>query len=240
MPMELDVVRLTEQQRATCLNTISPNTFFMIVADALVSGLPLSVVRMGDGEKALFLQCMKAPLGSTIRPPNSPFNEEWLRGIGCFDIPSTELARRLKVAAEESTYYAPNIMGIQRGVFGVASLFASRDRFVDNWFVRTWSKGLQEQLLKQARHVLFIHARRDIREIFASRVRSLGLQIDCVAMETWRDADSVIAQAVANDARLVLFAGGPAGKYIAPAIATGGNRPKVVLDLGHAASAEWI
>jgi hypothetical protein len=46
--------RLSEDEISRCVNTIGPNTFFMIVADALVSGKSLSVVRMGDGEGKLF------------------------------------------------------------------------------------------------------------------------------------------------------------------------------------------
>ncbi len=169
-------------------------------------------------------------------PPNSPLDEQWLRQFGCFDIPCTELARRLKIAAEECTYFAPQIMGIQRPEFAVAEIFRSREHYIDNWFVRIWSRKLQDQLLKQASHVLFIHRSQEVRERFASRVEA---SVDCLEMSTWQQADSVISWAATNSAPLVLFAGGPANKYIAPIIATTGSKPKVVLDLGQAAEREW-
>jgi len=240
MPMELMIERLNARQRTVCQDTISPNTFFMLVGDALMSQEPLSLVRMGDGEKYLFQHCQKGLPDVTVKPPNSPFNEQWLRGLGCYDIPNAEMVRRLKIAAEESTYYAPNIMGIQMESFSVADLFAYRKRYVDNWFVRTWSRKLQDQLLRASRQVLFINADKKAHATFTNRMLSLGLMADCIEMSTWRQADSVIEQAKSNVAPLVLFAGGPASKHIAPAIATTGCKPKVVLDLGHAATMEWL
>jgi hypothetical protein len=93
MPMELLVQELNSQQQTACLNTVSPNTFFMLVGDALVTGSPMSLVRMGDGEKFLFLHCQKGQPDITVKPPNSPFDETWLRGLGCFDIPNAEIHR---------------------------------------------------------------------------------------------------------------------------------------------------
>lgn len=234
MAMELDIQALSPHQRSVCLNTIGPNTFFMLVADALVSKTTLSVVRMGDGERQLFLHCQNST--ETVKPPNSPLDEKWLRQFGCFDIPCAELARRLKSAAEDCTYFAPQIMGIQRPEFRVAEIFAARERYVDNWFVRTWSRKLQDQLLRQAGHVLFIHGNSDLRNRFISRMDGLGGNGDCLEMTTWEQGDGVISQAAENKAPLVLFSGGPANKYIAPAIAMAG---KVVLDLGQAAEVEW-
>jgi len=238
--MELLTERLNAHQKEICQNTISPNTFFMLVANALVSQESLSLVRMGDGEKYLFQHAQKGLPEVTIKPPNSPFNEQWLRGLGCYDIPNGELIRRLKIAAEDSTYYAPNIMGIQMESFSVADLFTARKRYIDNWFVRTWSRKLQDQLFYQARQVLFINGDKNANITFTKRIHALGLMTDCIEMTSWQQADSVIMQAKSNICPLVLFAGGPANKHIAPAIATTGCRPKVVLDLGHAAAMEWL
>ena len=42
---------LTENQINLCEQTMSSNTFYMLVGNALVNSKPLSVVRMGDGER---------------------------------------------------------------------------------------------------------------------------------------------------------------------------------------------
>lgn len=236
MPMELDMVKLSEQGRSFCRNTIGPNTFFMLVADALVSGEELSVVRMGDGEKALFEHCQNNP-GTTIT--DAPWGAIWLHSFGCYGINADVLLHRLKDAAEGSTYFAPQIMGIQRPEFGVVDTFESRPRFVDNWFVRQWSKKLQDQLFKQAGQVLFIHGSQEVRQKVAARIESAGATAECWEMETWEQGDPVIDRAKEHNAPLVLFSGGPANKYIAPAIARSGPVPKVVLDLGQAAAMEW-
>jgi hypothetical protein len=240
MPMELDMIGLTAKQRSACAQTMSANTFYMLVADALVSARALSLVRMGDGEKYLYLHCKDRDPDQTVKPPNAPFSEAWHRGLGCYDIPNGEMIRRLKLAAETCDYFAPNIMGIQRDEFDVGSLFWQRREYVDNWCVREWSRKLQDNLLKQAGHVLFIHADWETRTVFADRLGRLGVQSTGIEMSSWEHADGVMAAANHSIAQLVLFAGGPAGKHIAPLIATGGSRPKVVLDLGHAFAENWL
>jgi hypothetical protein len=235
MPMELNMQALGDDERQVCENTISPNTFFMLVADALVSNRPLSVVRMGDGERMLYIHCRDS--GGNIRPPNSPLDETWLKEFGCWDIPTSVLSNRIRVAAEESTYFAPQIMGIQRSEFAVAKLFAKRERYVDNWFVRTWSRKLQDQLLITAGRVVFIHGKTEVRESFSARVESLAVDVETVAMQDWREADNAIERSLASKAQLILFSGGPANKFIAPILSKQG---KVVIDLGQAAAKEWL
>jgi len=238
MAMELDMQELTGDQRAACLDTVSPNTFFLLVADSLASRSSLSVVRMGDGERRLFAYCQNHK--GRIEPPNSPFDEPWLRQFGCYGIDTGELENRLRIAAEHSSFFAPQIMGITRPEFAVAKVFAPRVRYVDNWFVRTWSKKLQNQLLSFAGRVLFIHGDEGVRESFYQAAES-QCSVELLHMSTWQEAEETIRVATLSSAPLVLFAGGPANKYIAPLIANGNTTVnKVVLDLGQAAASEWI
>ncbi len=232
MAMELDMIALTPQQRFACLNTVSANTFFMLVADALVSGKALSVVRMGDGEKRLYEYCKDHSDGFVT---DEPFGEEWLRYMGCYEIPAKELALRLEIAAMECTYFAPQIMGIQRPEFWLGGILTTRTSYIDNWFVRQWSRDLQDKLLRKSR-VLFLHASGEVREKVAARSNT----VECWEMSVWQQADEIIERAKNNAAKLVLFSGGPANKYIGPKIATSGYFPKVVLDLGQAAQKEWV
>ncbi len=235
MPMELDLRKLSFSELDRCLKTISINTFFMLVGDALEYRKPLSVVRMGDGEKRLYLHC-ETNVG-TIEWPNSPFGDDWLRDFGCLGIPCGELYRRIKVAANECTYFSPQIMGIQREQWAVHDLFRQREQYVDNWFVSQWDRQRQDQLLKHAGEVLLLHGDQGVRDAFALRVHQLGGRAECIEMRNWQHGDMVIAEAAVRSPRLILFSGGPANKYIAPAIAQQG---KVVLDIGQAFARCWV
>jgi hypothetical protein len=236
MPMDLLVQGLDPLEYERAHNTISSNTFFMIVADYLVKKEGMSVVRMGDGERMLYVHC-RDNQGTVVRPPKSPLDETWLREFGCLDIPTDELLRRIRDAARDATYFAPQIMGLQRPEFAVAKLFEPRGRYVDNWFVREWSRMHQDRLLTAAGRVLFIHGKSEVRDSFAARVGALGVAVETVHMQEWRDALPAIASITNSAAPLVLFSGGPANKFIAIHAAAA---RKVAIDLGQAAAKEWL
>jgi hypothetical protein len=225
LPATPEVVALTPEHSEACLNVISPNAFYMLVGDALVSGKPLSVVRMGDGERTLFRYALDQFPDRPLLPSHSPVPEAWLEKQGCLGITCGELLARLRYAAEHASYFAPNVVGLQQEAMATANLFRPRERYVDNWFVHAWDSCMQQQLLQRAGHVLVIHRYADIREQFAVHwSKVLGTRVDGLGLGNWRDTDAVIACAHANSAPLVLFAGGPAGKYIAPMIASDGSK----------------
>jgi hypothetical protein len=233
MAKELDVVGLDEAQVAQCHATISPNTFYMLVGNALVSKMNESVVRMGDGEKELYKYCQAHPDRQVDK--QAPWGEDWQKMMGCHGIPCGELVNRIQEAAEQCTYFAPQVMGIQRPDWRITEFF-HRDIYVDNWFVREWTREMQDRLYYAAKGVTVIHGSTDVLHQVADRVLKQGVAVNMVCMKTWHDGDSVIKQVEAIPDRLVLFAGGPANKYIAPRIAA---QNKVVLDIGQALAKEW-
>lgn len=90
-------------------------------------------------------------------------------------------------------------------------------------------------LFKAAGHVLMIHRNVHTADAMQNRAKwFLGVRVTWVKMDKWQDSESVIQQANAVNAPLVLFSSGPAGKYIGPRIANGSSTPKVVLDIGNA------
>lgn len=243
MAKELNVQQLDEAGRDLCEHTIGPNTFFMLVANALAHRTPLSVVRMGDGEKGLYQICQdQSKQGEAHyeqgRLTGCPWGDDWLDQMGVRNIPIAALANRIVMAANNCTYFAPQIMGIQRSEFALHHLFRLREFYVDNWFVREWSHKMQDQLLTAAGKVLFIHGRPDVSVAFHNRCQDLQIQVEIISMRTWADAGRAIAEGVTSDAPLVLFSGGPANKFIAPEICK--HRSAVVLDLGQAAEKEWL
>jgi hypothetical protein len=202
-----------------------------LTIDALVSNRSESTVRMGDGERMLYQYCKQSP-GKTVCSPDSPLGNDWLESFCCKDIPTDLLRERIRIAAEECTWFAPQIMGMWRPAWAIAEVFATRDHYVDNWFVRQWTRPMQDQLLEAAGTVLLIHADGAVTSSITGRARTA----EVISMNHWNQGDGVIERACQSTARLVLFAGGPANKYIAPKIAASG---KVVLDLGQAMAKEW-
>jgi hypothetical protein len=229
-----EFVVLTPQQIGLCHNTISSNTFYMLTGHALKSGVPLSVVRMGDGEKQLLDLCGNGA-GQELVPPPPGHGEEWLVRMGCVEISKAELRKRLTSAAVDATYFAPSVSGITLEAFHMYNRFPARDRYVDNFFCNAWDEEMKIDLFKAAGHVLFIHRNAAPADAMQMRAKSIGVKVTYLKLERWQDAESVITQARMDDAKLVLFSAGPASKYIGPRIATGGFHPKVTLDIGNAA-----
>jgi hypothetical protein len=221
--------KLSPAELCLCQNTISPNTFYMLVGDALVSGKPLSVVRMGDGERALYDYCLGKQLPNIM-------DADWMQRLGADGIATDELRYRLIRPATHCTHFAPSISGIQLDSFELYSLFPARARYVDNFFVNAWTEEMKIQLFKTAGHVLFIHRNTSTADAMQIRAKwGLGVKVTYLKLASWRDSESVIEKAKSIDAPLVLFSAGPASKYIGPEISTSGLIPRVTLDIGNAA-----
>ena len=227
---------MNSEQYDICHRTISTTIFHMLVMDALASNKPLSVVRMADGERELYLQCHEGKSSETVKAPNG-YTEKWLETYGVKNITKLELQRRLDTAAMDCTYFAPSITGILNPNFNVYKLFWPPKRYyVDNFFPDQWTEQMKIDLFKQAGHVLFIHNNPHTADSMQIRVQAnLNVKVNYLKLSNWDQTENIIQQANKIDAPLVLFSAGPAGKYIGPIIAKNGRIPKVTLDIGHAA-----
>src|SRR5665213_3372585 len=125
--MESNQFKLTRQQLKVCEDTISSNTFYRIVMNALCANAGLSVVRMGDGERLLYDECSTGRKDEMVGP-TVICDETWFRDLGCWQIPKGILLRRLKMAAESCTYFAPSVNGIWRESYNVHKL-STRKRY---------------------------------------------------------------------------------------------------------------
>ena len=227
-----ELQKLSRQQIQLCESTVSSNTFYMIVGDALISRKPLSVVRMGDGEKRLWEDVQTNPDDLVL--PDKRHDREWLNKLGVLGIPRGILKSRLMSAADDCSYFAPSISGIWREDYYNHNL-SFRKKYVDNFFVNAWTEEMKIALFQQARHVLFIHGNAETAD--AMQIRSqdkLGVKVSFLKLTSWEETDDIIKKTTKITAPLVLFSAGPAGKYIGPAIANG-LAPRVVIDLGNAA-----
>lgn len=227
------IAPLSLEGRELCFNTIGPNTFYMLVADALATKSPLSVVRMGDGEYHFLTD--NGPLEAPVEPHPS-FDVKWLQKLGCEGISRGALRERLYHAAINCHYFAPSVSGIQREEFNLYQFFPPRGRYVDNFFINAWDDNLRISLFKAAKHILFIHSNPNTANALQIRARAgLGVKVDWIPLSSWQQTEDVLRKANQNDAPLVLLCTGPAGKYLGPEIAIKGSIPKVCIDLGNGA-----
>ena len=229
-----------EFKRQVARSTISSRAFYYLVSHALIQDEPLSVVRMGDGEARLYRECRE--LGSTSlrrKLPVETFHKELREQLGIEGIPYELLERRIEEAADRCTYFAPSITGLTNPQFDLYSLFPSRTRYVDNFWVNDWTYEQKAELFKLADKILLIHHKTEVADAMQNNTwRLLGKQgmVQYVKMSSWRETTQVLSAAVCSDARLILLCAGPAGKYLAPAIAskrTFGGQARVVLDIGN-------
>lgn len=220
--------RLDETAISRCLNTVSANTFYLMVGTAILKGEELSVVRMADGERLLFNYCHGASL-----PPS--MGKDWLERYGVAGISKDELLRRLVQAATTCTYFSPSVSGIHRRDYDVYDLFPHRERYVDNFFSYAWAEDYKIQLFKTAKRVLFIHENPTTARAMTTRAEKIGVQVIHLQMSRWEQAEEVCEKGKRIDAPLVLHSSGPASKWIGAEIAHGGNIRKVSLDVGSAA-----
>jgi hypothetical protein len=215
--------------------TVSPNAFFWMVIDALSNGKRLSCVRMADGEKAIWEQAKSQKRSEPLKTPFENF-PDWAKTYGVDGITAEEIMHRLSYAAIFSTHFAPSVSGLRQEAYKLYDIWPRRDFYIDNFFVDQWNDEQKTELFKTAGHVLFIHRNAHTADSMQIRVQAnLGVKVHFIKLDNWRECPDVIEKALKNPAPLVLFSGGPAGKYLAPDIARRSSLPRVVIDLGHGA-----
>lgn len=236
-----DLASLSQRKLDICQNTISSNAFYLIVGHCLSSSLPLSVVRMADGEHHLLTEIQSNDTNTDwLNAPITGYDGAWMVNMGCLGISRRELLGHLRFAADNCDYFAPSLSGIHKPEYEMHSFFRPRPRYVDNFFVNAWTDEMKINLYKLAKHVLFVHRNPVSARAFGLRLKHvLGVELSYLQLSRWQEAEGVIEQAAEIDAPLVLFSAGPASKHIGPRIARGGRIGKVALDLGNA-SDSWL
>lgn len=219
---------------------LSAYAFYYLVGDALASRTPLSVVRMGDGELSLLKACqprLAVGRGSEVIGEQHR-DEEWRTRLGFDGITYADVYRRITEAGNDCSHFAPSVSGLTMPDFELFQYFKPRNQYLDNFFVNIWQTQYKVDLYKEAGNILFIHRSRGAADALQIRCKEkLGVRVSYLELNNWRQTEDVIQQAIANtDARLVLFAGGPASKYLSPRIAASN---KVVLDIGNTTD-QWL
>ena len=219
--------------------TVSPNAFFWMIMDVLASGTRMSCVRMADGERAILEQASKQSATELLETPfaNIP---GWVETYGLKGITAGEAKRRINYAAVRCTHFAPSVSGLRQEAYNLYGIWPRRDFYIDNFFVDQWNDDQKAELFKTAGHVLFIHRNAHTADSMQIRAQAnLGVKVHFLKLDNWTECDDIIERAATVrpfcDAPLVLFSGGPAGKFIGPEITRRSKKPRIVLDIGHGA-----
>jgi hypothetical protein len=193
---------------------------------------------MADGERELMLAARKGDSDDLVTI-DQPDPQAWLKKMGCLGLSKGELMRRLEAAANECSYFAPSMSGLQMESYSVYDLFQPRDCYVDSFFHNVWTEEMKINLFKAAKHVLFIHRSTESADAMQIRAKwALGVKVTYLKMETWQQSEEIIEKGSKVDAPLVLFSAGPASKYIGARIGRQGI-PKVTLDIGQSSDL-WL
>jgi hypothetical protein len=220
--------------------TIASRAFYHTVFNAVKRRLPLSVVRMGDGERQLFIDCATAAANKVSGLPVDSFDQKWRQRMGIDGLTFDQLEQYMIAALTGTQYFGPNVNGLMKPDYSVYpwyKMHGQNQPLVDNFFVNEWDLDMRTALLKAAGNVLVLHANPVTATTFAKRARAyLDVGIRHISIKSWHDAANAVVESAKWDYPLALVSVGPSSKYVIPEIAAQG---KVVLDLGNAMD-HWL
>lgn len=220
--------KLTDLEKEICLKTLSSKSLYALVGSAILSGESLSVVRMGDGERKI----LEADTSKAFTSFNKA-GDNWNQRLGVEGITVSDLQKKIEIAGNTCTYFAPSISGISFPQYYLYNFFQPRPYYFDNFFVNDWSREMIQTLIEASDGIFILH--RDYKQIinnfnknysFSKPVRFAGFP-----KNSWEDNDEAVAAALNSGMQLILFSAGPGGKIIGPEIAKSEN--KIVLDIGN-------
>ena len=215
-----------EHERIWRDQTIKTDEFAKIVDETLMALEPLSAVRMSDGEDDIIYFCATHRHDELMRC----FPDEWNERFGTTGILCGEMARRLRIGGTEATYFAPD--GERNHL---RQHFPLRDKILHILYPDLLTIDQKARWFGLAGHVAVLNGSVEYTNQIRDRAPT-GVTVTHIIMRNWTEQDQAIEQAKQLDAPLVLWSGGPAGKYIGPELAKAG---KVAIDIGHAMRTWW-
>lgn len=206
--------------------TIGTDEFAVMVTEALERKTPLSVVRMADGEDEIILYC-KARAPEDLM---EIYIETWRTRLGVQGITCGEMWRRLDYAATQTLLFSPD--GER---WYMRAHWPMREKLIEIYYPYRTPVAVKRRWFQIAGHVLIINGYQKYVDMIRKNLPE-GVKLSHISIRNWRETDRVIAEAAKNDAPLVLFSAGPAGKCIARPLSDQG---KVVLDVGDGMGSWW-
>lgn len=227
---------LSPEQMKICQETMGSYAFFHVVADALMAGKALSLIRVSDGEKRALDYA--GPIIKNGGNPNKPLlccDEGFRKKFGVEGITVGRIWSRIYLAANTCTHFAPTL-SFWNPAYDLTPHFSfagvQRPQFVDEMFQYHWSLKQKKIIMALARRIVVIN--RDpaiitrVGTMAPSNTKVMGVHID-----NWREAGWATKATLDFEPDLVLMSAALGSKWIGPEIAR--KRNCVVLDIGQAA-----
>lgn len=211
---------------------MSSDALFIIVCDAIARGLPMSVVRMGDGERLIIQVSHGAEPVKFLRDP------VWLDQYGLLCADLKKVGKQLLLAANQATFFGPNIYGLVHEGYDLHSVTEPRSEYVEGLFAYSWFyMGRVHNLLHYGGPIGIVCRRAEQVGIALGNKYGGGLIFELSNYDGWRDYEQVLISIGKMQAKLVLCAVGPSGKSLVVEAASAYG--KVVLDVGSAMVNHW-
>ena len=220
---------LTTTQEQQCIRTISSLALAKLVADKVKKKLPLSVIRMSDGEKAYIEYAQSGKRSSFMD------DAQWLTRYGTLGKNPKAIGESLLLAGEYADYLSCPMLGFENENFDVFQYFPERKAYVDQFFPQIWAAMEMVGMVITSGKCLVLH--RDHENVVNQLRGKYGGEIEGMSLNSWADHESLLAEVNKHDAQLVLVAGGAAGKEFCVTLAT--ESGKMVLDIGEALTSVW-
>lgn len=227
----MDIKQVSNEQIATAKRFISPDAFFIIVANALCRKEKLSAIRMGDGEKALMLYAQGKPMWDFLR------DEGWLKEYGLWGADLKQVGEMLIKAANDADWFCPNIYGVQKGNYDVIGMVKPRQLYVEGLYTYAWGyMGRADTMLKYDGGAGIVC--RNAKIVAENLQKKYGIEkIEYAEYSNWTDYATALQGIMAMKAGLVLCSTGAGGKYLP--IEAANITGKVILDAGSAMIKHW-
>lgn len=211
---------------------MSSDALFIIVCDAIARGLPLSVVRMGDGERMIIQVAQGA------EPIKFLCDGVWLKQYGLLNADLKKIGEQLWTAAKDATFFGPNIYGLVNVGYDLHSVTAPRDEYVEGLFAYSWfSMGRVHNLLHYGGPIGLVCRHAKQIGVALGKKYGGGLVYELSDYDGWHDYEQALISIGRMEAKLVLCAVGPSGKSLVVEAASAYD--KVVLDVGSAMVNHW-
>jgi hypothetical protein len=223
---------LDTSERDFVSKILSSEALAILIMDRIIRGVPTSVVRMADGEKALL------DVAHDLPPRHFLLDEAWLTKYGLAGKDLKEIGRDLLWAGMHADFFAPAVSGVFVPGYNVHQYFPDREQFIDQFYHRQWwDRGRVKAVMHAGPVMVLTRNHKDV----AQRLRELydlpRNYLFSHRLDSWRDQEAAQEAVQASAAELVLVTGGPSGKRWIVEMARDTGR--VVLDLGGALEKVW-
>ena len=201
--------------------TISADSLWLFLRESRDNNEGASVIRLGDGERALLAHLRGAAAAPFLR------STKWLNEYGLTDAYLFDVAAGLNVAQKRASWVGPSPSGVINPQYDLLPFLAPRSHWAPCYYAAHWAPcGRHVDLLSGLRVALCTRHAADRAPALQQNILA---EIIPVEVGNWRD--HARARQAVNDAgcRAAIISAGPAGKLLTVNL---GRDGLLALDIG--------